>query len=246
MIILVNDDLKLREDSLTAEVGQHIYSKEGRDYYFICSLSEGSVLRTSHGQHSEQMTSLPEEVSKTFQALAFLKYDGLSTGKELENLFGDGHHYYNHSTNEFFFTHNCIDYSDEALFKPWTVVLSLSKYCEEVESSVYIDEDGNKHDLSVEDVAELGYLIKSQLEAKNKKRNEKLSQLADLCDDSVKKVEPKPFGRMSDLFRTPKTSEDGMSNFIKDGVSKHMEEGMPRERAYAQLFVDVWNNKKSE
>ena len=101
VIILVKDDAKLQEDSLTAEVGQHIYTKDGRDYYFICSLTEGIVLRTVHGQNSKQMTSLPEEVSKTFQALAFLKYDGLRTGKELENLFGDGHHYYNLSTNEY-------------------------------------------------------------------------------------------------------------------------------------------------
>lgn len=59
MIILVKDDAKLREDALTAEVGQHIYSKEGRDYYFICSLSDYVVLRTSHSQFSEQMTSIP-------------------------------------------------------------------------------------------------------------------------------------------------------------------------------------------
>lgn len=31
MIILVKDDAKLREDVLTAEVGQHIYTKDGRD-----------------------------------------------------------------------------------------------------------------------------------------------------------------------------------------------------------------------
>lgn len=183
MIILVNDDSKLREDSLTARVGQHIYSKEGRDYYFICSLSEGIVLRTVHGQGSEQMTSLPEDVSKTFQSLAFLKYDGLRTGKELENLFGDGHHYYNHSTNEFFLTHNCIDYSDEAFFKPWTVILTMSKYCEEIESSIYKDDMGVVHDLSVEDVAELGYLIKSQLDANRKSRQEKLMTLKDLSNE---------------------------------------------------------------
>lgn len=183
MIILVKDDPKLREDSLTARVGQVIYSKEGLDYYFICSLSDGIVLRTSQGQHSEQITSLPEEVVKSFRDLAFLKYDGMRTGKELENLFGDGHHYYNLSTNEFFFTHNSIDYSDEAVFKPWTVILTMSKYCDEVESSIYKDDVGVVHDLSVEDVAELGYLIKSQLDANRKSQQEKLMSLKDLSNE---------------------------------------------------------------
>lgn len=183
MIILVKDNPKLREDSLTARVGQVIYSKEGLDYYFICNLSDGIVLRTSQGQNSDEMTSLPEEVSKTFQALAFLKYDGLRTGKELENLFSDGHHYYNLSTNEFFFTHNCIDYSDEAVFKPWTVILTMSKYCEEIESSIYKDDMGVVHDLSVEDATELGYLIKSQLDANRKSQQEKLMSLKDLSNE---------------------------------------------------------------
>lgn len=241
MIILVNDDTKLREDSLTAKVGQPIYSKEGRDYYFICSLSEGIVLRTVHGQNSEQMTSLPDEVSKTFQALSFLKYDGLRTGKELENLFGDGHHYYNLSTNEFFFTHNCINYSDEAVFKPWTVVLSLSKYCDEVESSVYLDDDGNKHDLSVEDVAELGYLIKSQLETKNNQRREKLLELGTLCDDSAKKVNPSPFGRMGTRFKFPKKlKERAISSLPK---SKHPK-GVTDEDANSFYKLRDWTKIK--
>ena len=183
MIILVKDDPKLQEDSLIARVGQVIYSKEGLDYYFICSLSDGIVLRTVHGQDSEQMTSLPEEVVEAFRDLSFLKYDGLRTGKELENLFSDGHHYYNLSTNEFFLTHNCIDYSDEAFFKPWTVILTMSKYCEEIESSIYKDDMGVVHDLSVEDVAELGYLIKSQLDANRKSRQEKLMALKDLSNE---------------------------------------------------------------
>lgn len=183
MIILVKDDPKLQEDSFTARVGQVIYSKEGQDYYFICSLSDGIVLRTSQGQDSEQTISLPDEVVEAFRDLAFLKYDGLRTGKELENLFGDGHHYYNLSTNEFFFTHNCIDYSDEAVFKPWTVILTMSKYCEEIESSIYKDDMGVVHDLSVEDVAELGYLIKSQLDANRESRQEKLMALKDLSNE---------------------------------------------------------------
>ena len=198
MIILVKDDAKLREDSLTAEVGQHIYSKEGRDYYFVCSLSDYVVLRTSHSQHSEQMTSLPEEISETFKELAFLYADGLKIADELENLFGGSYHYYNYSSNEFFFTQNCIDYSAEAVFEPWTVVLSMSKYCEEVEGAIYMDEQGVVHDLSLEDVVELGYLIKAQLLANNNERRAKGMELKGL---STKKVEPKPFGRMKALAK---------------------------------------------
>lgn len=198
MIILVKDDAKLREDALTAEVGQHIYSKEGRDYYFVCSLSDYVVLRTSHSQFSEQMTSLPEEVIATFMELAFLHSDGLKIEEELENLFGGSYHYYNYSLHEFFFTQNCIDYSAEAVFEPWTVVLSMSKYCEEVEGAIYMDEQGVVHDLSVEDVAELGYIFKAQLEDNRKKRQQKDMELRDL---SAKKVEPKPFGRMKALAK---------------------------------------------
>lgn len=170
MIILVKDDAKLREDVLTAEVGQHIYKRDGRDYYFICSLSDYVVLRTSHSQFSEQMTSLPEELVETFKELAFLYLDGLKIDKELENLFGGSYHYYNYSSNEFFFTQNFIDYSAEAVFEPWTVVLSMSKYFDEVEGAIYMDEQGVVHDLSVEDIAELGYLFKAQLLANNMKR----------------------------------------------------------------------------
>lgn len=170
MIILVKDDAKLREDALTAEVGKHIYSKEGRDYYFVCSLSDHVVLRTSHGQFSEQMTSIPEEIVETFMELSFLHSDGLKINEELENLFGGSYHYYNYSSHEFFFTQNCIDYSAEAVFEPWTVVLSMSKYCEEVEGAIYMDEQGVVHDLSVEDVVELGYIFKAQLEANRKTR----------------------------------------------------------------------------
>lgn len=170
MIILVKDNAKLREDALTAEVGQHIYSKEGRDYYFVCSLSDYIVVRTSHGQFSEQMNSLPEEIVATFTELAFLHSDGLKIAEELENLFGGSYHYYNYSSNEFFFTQNCIDYSSEAVFEPWTVVLSMSKYCDEVEGAIYMDEQGVVHDLSVEDVVELGYIFKAQLEANRKTR----------------------------------------------------------------------------
>ena len=170
VIILVKDDAKLQEDSLIAEVGQHIYTKDGRDYYFICSLSDCIVLRTSHSQHSEQMTSLPEEIVETFQKLAFLYSDGLKIEEELEDVFGGAYTYYNHSMNEFFFTQNCIDYSAEAVFEPWNVVLSMSKYCEDVEGSIYMDEQGVVHDLSVEDVVELGYIFKAQLEANRKTR----------------------------------------------------------------------------
>ena len=198
MIILVKDDAKLREDALTAEVGQHIYSKEGRDYYFIGSLSDYVVVRTSHDQHSEQMTSLPEEIVETFTELAFLHSDGLKIAEELENLFGGSYHYYNYSSHEFFFTQNCIDYSAEAVFEPWTVVLSMSKYCEEVEGAIYMDEQGVVHDLSVEDITELGYLFKAQLEDNRKERQRKNTELKDL---SAKKVEPKPFGRMSALAK---------------------------------------------
>lgn len=201
MIILVKDDAKLQEDALTAEVGQHIYSKDGRDYYFVCSLSDYIVLRTSHSQHSEQMTELPETVIDTFKELAFLYLDGHKIDKELENLFGGSYHYYNYSSNEFFFTQNCIDYSAEAVFEPWTVILSMSKYCDEVEGAVYMDEQGVVHDLSVEDVAELGYLFKAQLLANNNKRRAKGMELKDLSNDGIKKVEPKPFGRMKALAK---------------------------------------------
>ena len=201
MIILVKDDAKLREDSLTAEVGQHIYSKEGRDYYFVCSLSDYVVLRTSHSQHSEQMNSLPEEIVATFTELAFLHSDGLKIAEELENLFGGSYHYYNYSSHKFFFTQNCIDYSAEAVFEPWDVVLSMSKYCEEVEGAIYMDEQGVVHDLSVEDVVELGYLFKAQLEANRKERQQKGMELKDLSNEGMKKVEPKPFGRMKALAK---------------------------------------------
>lgn len=208
MIILVKDDAKLREDALTAEVGQHIYSKEGRDYYFVCSLSDYIVLRTSHGQFSEQMTSLPEEIVATFTELAFLHSDGRKIAEELENLFGGSYHYYNYSSHEFFFTQNCIDYSAEAVFKPWTVVLSMSKYCEEVEGAIYMDEQGVVHDLSVEDTAELGYLFKAQLEVNRKERLEKGMELKDLSNEGAKKVEPKPFGRMGYTYRASRDNID--------------------------------------
>ena len=198
MIILVKDNAKLQEDALTAEVGQHIYQQDGRDYYFICSLSDYIVLRTSHYRHSEQMTSLPEVVIDTFKELAFLYLDGLKIDKELENLFGGSYHYYNYSSSEFFFTQNCIDYSAEAVFEPWTVVLSMSKYCDEVEGAIYMDEQGVVHDLSVEDVAELGYLFKDQLEDNRKERQQKDMELRDL---TAKKVELKPFGRMKALAK---------------------------------------------
>ena len=180
MIILVKDDSKLQEDALTAEVGQHIYSKEGRDYYFVCSLSDYVVLRTSHSQHSEQMTSLPDVVIDTFKELAFLYLDGHKIDKELENLFGGSYTYYNYSSHEFFFTQNCIDYSAEAVFEPWTVVLSMSKYCDEVEGAIYMDEQGVVHDLSVEDIVELGYLFKAQLLTNNMERRSKDMELRDL------------------------------------------------------------------
>ena len=180
MIILVKDDPKLQEDVLTAEVGQHIYQQDGRDYYFVCSLSDYVVLRTSHSQHSEQMTSLPEVVIDTFKELSFLYLDGLKIDKELENLFGGSYYYYNYSSNEFFFTQNCIDFSAEAVFEPWTVVLSMSKHCDEVECAIYMDEKGVVHDLSVEDVSELGYLFKSQLLANNMERHAKDMELRDL------------------------------------------------------------------
>lgn len=202
MIILVKGDSKLQEDALTAEVGQHIYSKEGRDYYFVCNLSDYVVLRTSHSQHSEQMTSLPDVVIDTFKELAFLYLDDLKIDKELENLFGGSYHYYNYSSNEFFFTQNCIDYSAEAVFEPWTVVLSMSKYCDEVEGAVYMDEQGVVHDLSVEDVAELGYLFKAQLLANNTERRAKDMELKDLSDEGIKKVNPIPFDNMHELFKT--------------------------------------------
>lgn len=198
MIILVKDDAKLREDALTAEVGQHIYSREGRDYYFICSLSDYVVLRTSHSQFSEQMNSLPDEIVATFTELAFLHSDGLKIAEELENLFGGSYHYYNYSSHEFFFTQNCIDYSAEAVFEPWTVVLSMSKYCEEVGGAIYMDEQGVVHDLSMEDIAELGYLFKAQLLSNNNERRAKDIELRGL---STKKVEPKPFGRMKALAK---------------------------------------------
>lgn len=171
MILLVKDDPKLREASLTAEVGQHIYKRDGQDYYFICSLSDCVVLRTSHERSAEQVTSLPDEVSETFRELAFSYDDGITIAKELKNLFGGSYHYYNYSTNEFFFTQNCIDYSAEAVFEPWNVVLSMSKYCDEVEGAVYMDEQGVAHNLTIEDVAELGYLFKAQLEVNHKRRH---------------------------------------------------------------------------
>ena len=201
MIILVKDDPKLQEDVLTAEVGQHIYQQDGRDYYFVCSLSDYVVLRTSHSQHSEQMTSLPDVVIDTFKELAFLYSDGLKIDKELKNLFGGSYHYYNYSSNEFFFTQNCIDYSAEAVFEPWTVVLSMSKHCDEVEGAIYMDEQGVVHDLSVEDVAELGYLFKAQLLSNNIERRAKDIELKDLSNEPVAKVEPKPFGRMKALAK---------------------------------------------
>ena len=208
MIILVKDDPKLQEDILTAEVGQHIYQQDGRDYYFICSLSDYIVLRTSHSQHSEQMTSLPEVVIDTFKELAFLYLDSLKIDKELENLFGGSYHYYNYSSNEFFFTQNCIDYSAEAVFEPWTVVLSMSKHCDEVEGAIYMDEQGIVHDLSVEDVAELGYLLKSQLLANNNERRNKDMELKDLSNELVAKVEPNPMENTGYTYSMPKENID--------------------------------------
>lgn len=204
MIILVKDDPKLQEDVLTAEVGQHIYQQDGRDYYFVCSLSDYVVLRTSHSQHSEQMTSLPDVVIDTFKELAFLYSDGLKIDKELENLFGGSYHYYNYSSNEFFFTQNCIDYSAEAVFEHWTVVLSMSKHCDEVEGAIYMDEQGVVHDLSVEDVAKLGYLFKAQLLSNNIERRAKDIELKDLPNDGTRKVNPQPFDNMHGLFKTSK------------------------------------------
>lgn len=208
MIILVKDNAKLREDALTAEVGQHIYQQDGRDYYFVCSLSDYIVLRTSHSQHSEQMTSLPDVVIDTFKELAFLYLDGLKIDKELENLFGGSYHYYNYSSNEFFFTQNCIDYSAEAVFEPWTVVLSMSKYCDEVEGAIYMDEQGVVHVLSVEDVAELGYLFKAQLLVNNNERLEKSKDLKDLSNEPVAKVEPNPMENTDYTYRAPKENID--------------------------------------
>ena len=208
MLILVKDDPKLQEDALTAEVGQHIYQQDGRDYYFICSLSDYVVLRTSHSQHSEQMTSLPDVVIDTFKELAFLYLDGLKIDKELENLFGGAYHYYNYSSNEFFFTQNCIDYSAEAVFEPWTVVLSMSKYCDEVEGAIYMDEQGVVHDLSVEDVAELGYLFKSQLLDNNMERRAKDMELKDLSNKPVAKVEPKAFRDTGYTYRASRDNID--------------------------------------
>ena len=208
MIILIKDDPKLQEDALTAEVGQHIYQREGVDYYFICSLSDYVVLRTSHSQHSEQMTSLPDVVINTFKKLAFLYLDGLKISEELENLFGGSYTYYNYSSHEFFFTQNCIDYSAEALFEPWTVVLSMSKHCDEVEGAIYMDEQGVVHDLSVEDVAELGYLFKSQLLDNNMERLEKSKELKDLSNEPVAKAKPKPFRNTGYTYRAPKDNID--------------------------------------
>jgi hypothetical protein len=208
MIILVKDDPKLQEDVLTAEVGQHIYQQDGRDYYYVCSLSDYVVLRTSHSQHSEQMTSLPDVVIDTFKELAFLYLDGLKIDKELENLFGGSYHYYNYSSNEFFFTQNCIDYSAEAVFEPWTVVLSMSKYCDGVEGAIYMDEQGVVHDLSVEDVAELGYLFKAQLLTNNMERRSKDMELKDLSNEPVEKVKPKHFRDTGYTYRAPKDNID--------------------------------------
>lgn len=208
MIILVKDNAKLQEDALTAEVGQHIYQQDGRDYYFICSLSDYVVLRTSHSQHSEQMTSLPDVVIDTFKELAFLYLDGLKIDKELENLFGGSYHYYNYSSNEFFFTQNCIDYSAEAVFEPWNVVLSMSKHCDEVEGAIYMDEQGVVHDLSVEDVAELGYLFKAQLLSNNSERRDKDVELKDLSNEPVAKVEPKTFRDTGYTYRASRDNID--------------------------------------
>lgn len=208
MIILVKDNAKLREDALTAEVGQHIYQQDGRDYYFVCSLSDYVVLRTSHSQHSEQMTSLPDVVIDTFKELAFLYLDGHKISEELKNLFGGSYHYYNYSSNEFFFTQNCIDYSAEAVFEPWTVVLSMSKNCDEVEGAIYMDEQGVVHDLSVEDVAELGYLFKAQLLANNNERRAKDMELKGLSNEPVAKVEPKPMENTGYTYSMPKENID--------------------------------------
>lgn len=144
------------------------------------------------------MNSLPDEIVATFTELAFLHSDGLKIAEELENLFGGSYHYYNYSSHEFFFTQNCIDYSAEAVFEPWTVVLSMSKYCEEVGGAIYMDEQGVVHDLSMEDIAELGYLFKAQLLSNNNERRAKDIELRGL---STKKVEPKPFGRMKALAK---------------------------------------------
>ena len=51
----------------------------------------------------------------------------------------------------------------------------MSKYCDEVEGAVYMDEQGVVHDLNLEDVAELGYLFKSQLEVNRKERHEEVN-----------------------------------------------------------------------
>lgn len=126
------------------------------------------------------MNSLPEEIVATFTELAFLHSDGLKIAEELENLFGGSYHYYNYSSHEFFFTQNCIDYSSEAVFEPWNVVLSMSKYCEEVEGAIYMDEQGVVHDLSVEDIVELGYLFKAQLLSNNNERRAKDIELRGL------------------------------------------------------------------
>ena len=74
----------------------------------------------------------------------------------------------------------------------------MSKHCDEVEGAIYMDEQGVVHDLSVEDVVELGYLFKAQLEDNRKDRQQKDMELRDL---SAKKVELKPFGRMKALAK---------------------------------------------
>lgn len=154
------------------------------------------------------MTSLPDVVINTFKKLAFLYLDGLKISEELENLFGGSYTYYNYSSHEFFFTQNCIDYSAEALFEPWTVVLSMSKHCDEVEGAIYMDEQGVVHDLSVEDVAELGYLFKSQLLDNNMERLEKSKELKDLSNEPVAKAKPKPFRNTGYTYRAPKDNID--------------------------------------
>ena len=80
----------------------------------------------------------------------------------------------------------------------------MSKYCDEVEGAIYMDEQGVVHDLSVEDVAELGYLFKAQLLANNNERRAKDIELKDLSNEPVAKVEPKPFDNMHGLFKTSK------------------------------------------
>lgn len=51
----------------------------------------------------------------------------------------------------------------------------MSKYCDEVESAVYMDEQGVVHDLTIEDIAEMGYLLKAQLEVNRKSLREEVN-----------------------------------------------------------------------